>query len=305
VSENEKKENALETAAEAAGEVSDKAADTTADTATNKTADTADDETAEKAPDETAEEQSMSFMDHFRELRSRLVKIFLSMLVGFVVCWILRGYIIDFLCAPLLTALRDLGQQEVIIATGVPETFLTYMQIAFISGMFVGSPLIFYQVWAFITPGLYEMEKVFIVPVALASAVFFVLGGAFCYFIVFPNALPFLMGFGEEYIHNTPRMSEYYEFTLHLLLAFGLIFEMPLFAFFLSRLGIVTAPMLRRFRRYFIVIAFVVAAIFTPPDVMSQLCMAMPMLILYEFSIMIAHVFGRKKKVKEVESAES
>ncbi|MDR2826063.1 MAG: twin-arginine translocase subunit TatC [Deltaproteobacteria bacterium] len=283
MSENEKKESS----GEASSTVADKAADNTAD----------------KADGKPAEEQSMSFMDHFKELRSRLIKIFLSMLLGFIICWALRGYIIDFLCAPLLTALRDLGQQEVIIATGVPETFLTYMQIAFISGMFVSSPLIFYQVWAFITPGLYEMEKVFIVPVALASAVFFILGGSFCYFIVFPNALPFLMGFGEEYIHNTPRMSEYYEFTLHLLLAFGLIFEMPLFAFFLARLGIITASTLRRFRRYFIVIAFVVAAIFTPPDVMSQLCMALPMLILYELSIIIAGVSGRKKKAKEVESA--
>jgi sec-independent protein translocase protein TatC len=243
---------------------------------------------------------SMSFMDHFRELRGRLIKIFLSVLLGFILCWVMRGLIIDFLFYPLLAAMRGLNLPEVVIATGVPETFLTYMQIALMSGIFVSSPLIFYQVWAFIAPGLYEKEKRHIVPIALVSALFFILGGAFCYFIVFANALPFLMGFGEEYIHNTPRLSEYYEFALHLLLAFGLIFEMPLFVFFLSRLGLVTAPMLKRFRRYFIVIAFVVAAVLTPPDIPSQLCMAVPMLLLYELSIFIAKFCAAKKEEKKI-----
>jgi sec-independent protein translocase protein TatC len=244
---------------------------------------------------------SMSFMEHFKELRSRLIKIFLSVLLGFILCWFIRSQIVDFLFAPLLAAMRGLELPEVVIATGVPETFLTYMQIALMSGIFVSSPLIFYQVWAFIAPGLYEKEKTHIVPIALASALFFILGGAFCYFIVFANAMPFLMGFGEEYIHNTPRLSEYYDFALHLLLAFGLIFELPLFVFFLSRLGLVTAPMLKRFRRYFIVIAFIVSAVLTPPDIPSQLCMVAPMLILYEFSIFIAKFCASEKEKKEIE----
>ncbi|MDR1242053.1 MAG: twin-arginine translocase subunit TatC [Deltaproteobacteria bacterium] len=247
---------------------------------------------------EAAVEDSMSLMGHFKELRSRLIKIFLAVLLGFVICWFLHSYIIDFLFAPLLAAMRSLGRPEVVIATGVPETFLTYMQVALMSGIFISSPLIFYQIWAFIAPGLYENEKNHIFPVALASALFFILGGAFCYFIVLANALPFLMGFGEEYIHNTPRLSEYYEFVLHLLLAFGLIFELPLFVFFLSRLGLVSAAMLRKFRRYFIVLAFIVAAILTPPDIPSQLCMVAPMLVLYELSIFIAKFCERKKEAE-------
>ena len=248
------------------------------------------------------DEESMGLMDHFRELRGRLVKAFLAVILGFVVCWFLRSYLVDFLFQPLLEALRATNQPEEVVALGVAEKFFTYMKIAFVGGIFVGSPLIFYQVWAFIAPGLYENEKVYVVPVAFFSAFFFVAGGAFCYLVMLPNALPFLLGFGEEYMRDTPRMTEYYEFVLQLIFAFGLIFEMPLFVFFLSRLGIVTAPMLSRFRRYFVVIAFILGAVLTPPDVMSQLFMAGPMLLLYEFSIIIARVFGRKKKEKKTET---
>lgn len=263
-------------------------------------------EPAEKEEDEETEEQgSMGLMEHFRELRNRLLKSFIAIGIGFAVCWFLRSYLVDFLYAPLLDALRATNQPETIIATGVGEKFFTYMKIAFVGGIFVGSPLIFYQLWAFIAPGLYDEEKVYIVPVAVASALFFVMGGAFCYFMVFPNALPFLLGFGEEYMQDLPRLSEYYDFALRLLFAFGLIFELPLFVFFLARLGIVTAKMLSSFRRYFIVIAFIVGAVLTPPDVMSQLLMAAPMLLLYEFSIIIARVFGRQKKDKAGKKADS
>ncbi|MDR2891814.1 MAG: twin-arginine translocase subunit TatC [Deltaproteobacteria bacterium] len=244
------------------------------------------------------DEEPMGIMDHFRELRGRLLKAFLAVVFGFVVCWILRSYLVDFLFQPLLEALRATNQPGEVVALGVAEKFFTYMKVALVGGIFVGSPLIFYQIWAFIAPGLYDDEKIYMVPVAVCSALFFIAGGAFCYLVMLPNALPFLLGFGEEYMRDTPRMTEYYEFVLQLIFAFGLIFEMPLFVFFLARLGLVSAPMLSKFRRYFVVIAFIMGAVLTPPDVMSQLFMACPMLLLYEFSIIIARIFGRKKKEK-------
>lgn len=244
-------------------------------------------------------DEGLGFLDHFRELRGRLVKIFIAIGLGFGLCWLFKGHLVDALFQPLLDALAATGQPAHIVALGVPEKFLTYMKIALMGGIFVSSPLIFYQIWAFVAPGLYDEEKTYIIPVAFASAVFFVLGALFCYFMLFPNALPFLLGFGEEYMQDTPRMSEYFSFALQLLLAFGIIFELPLFVFFLARLGVVSAASLRRFRRYYIVIAFIAAAVLTPPDVISQLIMAAPMLLLYEFSILIAVLFGRKKKAKE------
>jgi sec-independent protein translocase protein TatC len=250
-------------------------------------------------------EESLGFLDHFRELRARLVKICIAVGLGFGLCWIFKSHLVDALFQPLLNALAATGQPANIVALGVPEKFITYMEIALMGGIFVSSPVIFYQIWAFVAPGLYDEEKTCIIPVALASAVFFVLGALFCYGVLFPNALPFLLGFGEEYMRDTPRMSEYFSFALQLLLAFGLIFELPLFVFFLARLGIVSAAALRRFRRYYIVGAFIAAAVLTPPDVMSQLIMAAPMLLLYELGIFIAMLFGRKPAKKTEEKTES
>ena len=176
--------------------------------------------------------------------------------------------------------------------------------IAFILGLFVASPAIFYQIWAFISPGLYEEEKHFIMPVAFISAIFFILGGVFCYYIVFHYAFQFFMSFVTAEIQAMPKISDYLDFVLKLILAFGFIFEMPIFAFFLSRMGIVTAAKMRRARRYAVLIIFIVAAILTPPDVVSQLLMAVPMLILYEISILVAALFGKKEAPKPEEEDE-
>lgn len=170
------------------------------------------------------------------------------------------------------------------------------MYIAFVAGVFLASPAIFYQVWAFVAPGLYDEEKRYIVPIALLSALFFIAGGAFCYFIVFPFAFSFFVSFSTPEIVITPKVSDYLSFVLKLLIAFGLIFEMPIFTLFLARMGLLTAAMMRKGRRYAIVGIFILAAILTPPDVVSQLLMACPMLLLYEASIGVAALFGRRKK---------
>ena len=240
----------------------------------------------------------MGLMDHLNELRWRLVRCFIAAGVGFLLCWTVVEPIFNFITAPLLSALPAHGTA---MYTTLPEPFFVRMFVAFVTGLFVTSPYIFYQIWAFISPGLYEEEKKGLLPIALLSAIFFIGGGVFCYFIVFPYAFNFFLGFSSEQIQAMPRITDYLDFVIKLLLAFGLIFEMPLFSFFLSRMGVITAQMMRKARRYAVLCIFIVAAILTPPDVVSQLLMAMPMLLLYEISILVAAAFGRKKKEKKEE----
>lgn len=248
----------------------------------------------EETPDPS--EKSMSLLDHLNEMRWRLVRCLIAAAVGFCVCWAFVEPIFAVLVKPLLAVLPDGGNA---MYSTMPEAFFIRMFVACIAGVFLASPVIFYQIWAFISPGLYEEEKLFIVPVAIISAVFFVGGALFCYYIVFPFAFQFFMSYNTEQIRVMPRISDYVDFVLKLLIAFGLIFEMPLFAFFLSRMGVLTAAMMRRARRYAILGIFIVAAILTPPDVLSQLLMAVPMLVLYEISVIVAAVFGKKKKTTE------
>ena len=235
----------------------------------------------------------MSLMDHLNELRQRLTRCCIAAFAGFFACWAFVEPLFNALAAPLLRALPP-GSHA--IYTTLPEGFFTRMYIAFVAGLFAVSPYIFYQIWAFIAPGLYEEEKHYIIPIAVFSAVFFIAGGLFCYFIVFPYAFSFFVSFATESIVAMPKISDYLSFVLKLILAFGLIFEMPLFAFFLSRMGIITAQLMRKTRRYAVLGVFIAAAIMTPPDVVSQLLMAGPMLLLYECSILIAAIFGRSKQ---------
>ena len=246
--------------------------------------------------------ESMSLMSHLRELRRRLVYSLIASALGFLACWSVVEPIFSVITQPLLAVLPE-GSNA--MYTTLPEAFFTRMYIAFITGLFAVSPFIFYQIWAFIAPGLYDEEKHFIIPIALVSAVFFVGGALFCYYIVFKYAFAFFVSFATEQIVAMPKISDYLDFVLKLLLAFGLVFEMPIFAFFLSRMGIVTAARMRAVRRYAVLVVFIVAAIMTPPDVVSQLLMAVPMLLLYEISILVAVVFGKKKKDGEKKDEES
>ncbi len=239
------------------------------------------------------DDRPMTLMEHLNELRRRLVRCCMAVGVTFLGCWAVIDPIFNAFVNPLLNALPE-GSHP--IYTTLPEGFFIRLLLAFVAGVFVASPVIFYQVWAFIAPGLYEDEKKHIIPIAFLSALFFISGGAFCYFIVLPYAFDFLVSFATDTIVAMPRVSDYIDLVLKLIVAFGLIFEMPLFSFFLSRLGIVSAGMMRRARRYAVLVIFVLAAVLTPPDVLSQLLMAGPMLILYELSILVAAAFGRRKK---------
>lgn len=248
--------------------------------------------------DAKAEEEGggrpMGLLDHLSELRRRLTWCLIAATVGFFICWSVVEPLFDILTMPLKVALDEVGAHAQY--TTMPEAFFTRMLVAFVVGLFLAGPVIFYQIWAFVAPGLYDEEKRWLLPIAFISAVFFAGGGLFCYNIVFPFAFSFFISFSTESIQITPRIGDYLDFILKLLLAFGLIFEMPLFTFFLSRMGILTADMMRRARRYAVLGVFIIAAILTPPDVISQLLMALPMLLLYEGSILVAALFGRKRK---------
>lgn len=245
--------------------------------------------------DGPAEAKAMTLMDHLNELRSRLVRSAIAVALAFAACYGVADLIFGELMRPLLKALPPNSK---LIFTALPEAFFVYLQVGFVAAIFLASPYLFYQIWGFISPGLYDEEKKHAIPLALFSAFFFLLGAAFCYLVVFPFSFTFFMGFATDDIVPMPSLSEYLGFALKMLIAFGLIFEMPLFTFFLARMGLVTAQGMRRVRRYAILVIFIVAAILTPPDVMSQMLMAIPMLLLYECSIFIAVTFGKKPKAK-------
>lgn len=256
----------------------------------------------EEQTEEEGEGGRMSLMDHLRELRTRILYSLAAVFVAFLACWAVVEPVFNILTKPLLDVLPA---GSTAMYTTLPEAFFTRMYIAFIVGLFVASPFIFYQIWSFISPGLYEEEKHFILPIAFISALFFIAGGLFCYYIVFKYAFAFFVSFATEDIVAMPKISDYLDFVLKLVLAFGFIFEMPIFAFFLSRMGIVTAKKMRSARRYAVLVIFIVAAILTPPDVVSQLLMAVPMLVLYEVSILVAALFGKKVEEKPQEEEEA
>ncbi len=200
--------------------------------------------------------------------------------------------IYSFLSAPLRGALP---QGSELIFIGVTEAFFTYIKVAVLSGIVISSPFVFYQIWSFVSPGLYPQEKRVVLPVVFASTIFFSIGIAFGYFVVFPFGLKFLMRFSSGYVRPLPSMGMYFSFAIRMLLAFGFIFELPVVVLFLSRAGVVTYDGMKRFRKYAIVLSFVIGAVLTPPDVVTQLLLAMPLLLLYELSVWVAKAFGRER----------
>ena len=254
--------------------------------------------------DEEAEEEpvhEMTFTEHLNELRVRLMRCLIGAFVGFLACYGFAEQLFMLLMQPLITLLEPSGGS--LIYTGLPEAFFTHLKVAALAGLFVASPYIFYQIWMFIAPGLYEGERKYMIPIALCSAICFVTGALFGYFVVFPFGFQFFLGYASEVIRPMPSVREYFSFSTSMLFAFGLIFELPLFMFFLSVLGVVNYKSLRKFRKFAILGSFVVAAILTPPDVVSQCLMAGPMCLLYEIGIWVSYVFGKKPKESTEEDA--
>jgi sec-independent protein translocase protein TatC len=234
----------------------------------------------------------MPLTAHLEELRWRIVRALVAVAIAFGVCYWFADAIFTFLIRPL-TALRP--DQALVIGTGVTEAFFTKLKVSLIAALFLASPVIFFQAWRFVAPGLYDSEKRLALPFAVAASLFFVLGAAFCYSLVFPVGFAFFLAeYASIEVAPQIRISEYLTFASRMLLAFGVTFELPVVTFFLARIGVVTHRTLLGMGRYAIVVIFIVAAVLTPgPDVASQLLMAAPLLVLYGLSIGVAWFVAR------------
>jgi len=240
------------------------------------------------------DEKKLPLTAHLQELRKRLIFSFIAVGIGFVICYAFADSLFEILAKPLLKIMPAGGA---LIFTSVAEAFFTYMKIGFIAGIILASPFILYQIWAFIAPGLYRHEKGYIVPFVLGGSLFFTLGVLFGYFVAIPVGFRFLLGYATDFIKPMPSMKEYLTFTIKFLLAFGLVFEFPVVLVLLARIGIVDSKMLARQRRYAILLVFILAAVVTPsPDLLTQVLTAIPLIGLYELSILLSRIFGKKKK---------
>ena len=237
------------------------------------------------------DEKKLPLTSHLQELRKRLILSFIAIGVGFGICYAFADSIFNILAAPLMKMMPKGGS---LIFTSVAEAFFTYMKVAFIAGIILTSPFILYQIWAFVAPGLYQKEKRYVIPFVLGGSFFFILGVLFGYYVTIPIGFKFLLCYATDFIKPMPSMKEYLSFSIKFLLAFGLVFEFPVVLVLLSRIGIIDAKMLARQRKYAILLIFIFAAVMTPPDIISQVLMALPLMGLYELSILLSKIFGKK-----------
>lgn len=240
----------------------------------------------------TEDDSKASLISHLEELRWRLVRCAIAIVIGFGVAYAFKERLFEVLTRPLMTAMA--GTENTMIFTGLPEAFFTYLKVSLLAGLVLALPVIFYQFWMFVAPGLYKKERRIILPVVLVSLVFFAAGASFGYFLVFPYGFKFFLGFSSATVRAYPSMKEYLTFASKLLLAFGLAFELPLIITCFARFGMVSVDFLKKNRKYAILIFFTGAAILTPPDVVTQIMLSIPLMILYELSILGAKLFGRK-----------
>ena len=239
------------------------------------------------------ESGKMSFLEHLDELRKRLLRIVLYIAVGFLTCWFFARSIYDFLAIPIT---KYLPPNIKLVYTNPTDPFIIYMKVAFLAGIFLTLPFILYEVWKFIAPGLYRKEKKYVVPFLTSSMILFLLGATFCYYIILPACYKFLVQLGSSF---TPmiKVDEYLDLTNMMLLGFGIIFEMPVIAGFLSMFGLITASFLWKKFKYSLVIIVTLAAVISPTgDAFNLLVWSAPMVLLYFLSIGVAALFGWRRK---------
>ncbi len=255
--------------------------------------------------DDTSDDSRAPLLEHLIELRRRLLRCLIAVVVLFFVCYYFAPDIYQFLVRPLADVLDDMGGNRRLIFTALHEAFFTYIKVAFFAALFIAFPFIAMQLWLFVAPGLYKHEKSAFVPFLVATPILFFMGGALVYYLIFPLAWQFFLSFeltggeGVLPIQLEAKVDQYLSLVMRLIFAFGLCFELPVLMTLLGRVGLVSAAGLAAKRKYAVVLAFIAAAILTPPDVISQIGLAVPTLILYEVSIWCVRMVEKKRAAAE------
>ena len=250
----------------------------------------------------TKNDKEGGFISHITELRTRLIHSFIFLFVFFIFCYFFAEYLYGFLVEPYAQAVKNDSIPRRLIFTALQETFLTYLKVAFFASFFITSPFILIQIWKFIAPGLYDHEKIAIMPYLVITPILFFLGGALVYYLIMPLAIKFFLSFESTGLAtNLPiqleaKVNEYLSLVMKLIFAFGLSFQLPVVLSLLARVGVVDSEFLKTRRKYVVVIIFTAAAILTPPDPITQIGLAIPLLILYELSIFSVRLIEKKSK---------
>ena len=245
------------------------------------------------------------FVSHLAELRQRLIHSFIFLIIFFVICYFFSEYIYGFLVDPFAQSVKDDNSNRRLIFTALQETFLTYLKVSFFTAFFVTCPYILMQIWKFIAPGLYKHEKKAIMPYLILTPILFFLGGMLVYYLIMPLAIKFFLSFESTGAStNLPiqleaKVNEYLSLVMKLIFAFGISFQLPVILSLLARIGVVDSNFLKTRRKYVVVIIFAAAAILTPPDPITQIGLAIPLLILYELSIFSVNLIEKKKIEQE------
>ncbi len=256
---------------------------------------------AESRPLEEEGELRLSLSEHLEELRRRLTVCLVALAIAAVASFAFAQYIYEFLMQPILDALPE--EHRRLVFTSAVEGFLVYLRVALYSGLFASSPVILHQFWRFVAPGLYAHERRVVLPFVFFGTLMFLGGALFCYYVVMPIGMPFLIGYAEaEFTEPMLSMREQLGIVKMLLLAFGVVFELPLIIAALAMIGVVDAPLLARYRRYAIVLAAIISAILTPQDPFSMILMALPMYLFYEVGILLAWIIGKRRRKRLPES---
>ncbi len=248
-----------------------------------------------------SQNENLSFVSHLTELRSRLIKAFIFLLFSFVVCYIFSAEIYDFLVKPYSTAVIESNLDRRLIFTALHEAFITYLKVAFFASFFITSPIFLTQIWKFVAPGLYKNEKKALLPYLIATPVLFIFGGLLVYYLVMPLAIEFFLSFesvgnsGSIAIQLEAKVNEYLSLIMRLIFAFGISFQLPVILSLLARINVIDSIYLKKRRKYVVVIIFAVAALLTPPDPITQIGLALPLLMLYELSIFVVKFIEKGK----------
>lgn len=238
------------------------------------------------------DEIEMPFLEHLEELRWRAIRILIAVVVLTIGCFFVSDYILNF----LLVSTKNLHFEINLQVLKIQTVFVIKLEIALIFGIVLSLPYIFYQIWQFIAPGLLEKERKYVFPVIFFATFSFLSGAAFAYFIIVPIALDFFLSLAPQTVSNNIALDFYFGFVVRMVIVFGIVFELPVISLFLTKIGLLSPEFLKKYRRYAIVIIFILAAILTPPDPTTQVMLAIPLVVLYEFTIWISYFFKKKKE---------